>query len=202
MQLRLVKIFVFMFLFISSSTALSQSDDGSAGAGEAKKEVKAEKKIPDEKDWAKQVTVLNTKDGRVKGHKKDLLSLIGEKKSAKTEKQKKVIIDQLIKVYGTYQKELTIRNTLKKKLKYKFPNKGQVIERKYLPMRVQSLEAMEEEQGIDGQLTKVRKKINKKYAPFLPKELKAKQEHGPALIEEDGRVQKRRSVHDKVIIER
>lgn len=77
----------------------------------------------------------------------------------------------MMKAHVSLREEVDGYNVMRTKLKYRFPNKGELSERRYMPMKVQSLEKMEKEIGIDAKLTMIRKKINDKYKPFITREL-------------------------------
>ena len=86
---------------------------------------------------------------------------------------------------------------MKDQIKYRFPAKGDALDRRYVPMRVQSVEQMEEDVGIDAELTMLRRKINDKYKPFLTKELSVKQDTGPKKYQVE-----KRGLEKTIIIER
>ena len=139
-----------------------------------------EAKVREEDDWTKQANFLSSKEGKVNEFRVKIESLIKQKRKVTTDDEEKEIVKELILAHADFSKAVNDYNSLYNKLKYRFPDKsGKPQKRKYLPMRLHSLEQIENEMGIDADLTRIRKKINKKYAPYLEDELRAKQESGP-----------------------
>ena len=189
MRFLLLKIYFILSVFVFSQQSFAEA----GGGGEAKP---AAKKVPEEEDWAKQVNYLNSKEGKVKNYTKELKTLIVDKKITTDTEEKKIIINQIIKVHALLKKEEVSYNNMRRKIRYRFPDKGTILDRKYLPMKIQSIEKMEDESGVDNQLTKLRRKIGKKYKPYLKKELQVKHENG------NFEKKKKKKKSGKIIIER
>ncbi len=183
--------FIFLILFVFSLNIFAVEDSGESketkesAEGEKAKEGEAPatenvKKIAEEDDWTKQANFLSSKEGKAKEFRLKIESLIKTKNSSKDEAKNKKIVNQMIEAHMEFVKATDDYNKLYNKLRYRFPDKSNTKKRRrYLPLRVQSLEQIENEMGVDADLTRLRKKVNKKYSPFLEDELKAKQEAGP-----------------------
>lgn len=148
-------------LFIFFAVVCVQAQDGLEGGAD--------------REWAKRTSRINVLDTKMKDLKKKIIGYIAIKKSgapALDEKGKPLDIlsaivatqKELKETHATYAKE-------QNELRFRFPEKGELIQRKYIPLRPQTLEQIENEMGLDGELTRVKKKIDKKYSIFTGDDL-------------------------------
>lgn len=156
---------------IAATTKIYAEEKAEGGEEEAKPAASAEGSSNSDREWAKRQTKLNVLETKMKDLTKELEHLIHIKNTggaAVDEKGKP--IDVLETIAGSYKKlKQTVEeyNTEKSELKYRFPEEGARIERRYVPLRVQSLEQIEKNSGLDGELTRTKMKIDKKYATFV-----------------------------------
>ena len=124
-----------------------------------------------DREWAQRKTKLNIYEAKIKDYTKEIQRFIYFKNTntaAIDEKGKPINVLQAIAETHRKLKEATEGyNKEKEELKYRFPEEGMVIERRYVPMRFQSVEQIEKEMGLDGELTRTKKKIDKKYLTFM-----------------------------------
>ncbi len=173
--------------------AEAKAEEKSEGKGEAKAEGKGEAKAEgkgesrndgSDREWAKRTTRLNVLEARIKELNKNIGLYIKAKNGGYPmldEKGNK--IDVIPKIAESH-KELLKTNEdylhAKSELKYRFPEEGAFIERKYVPLRVQTIEQIEKEVGINGDLTRTKKLIDKKYETFVgPKPVEAPKQYSP-----------------------
>jgi hypothetical protein len=135
-----------------------------AEGGEAKKSDGADR------EWAKRTTHLNVLEAKIKELNTNLGLYIKAKNGNYVMLDEKNVKIDVIKKIGESYKELVKStedyNKAKDELTYRYPEEGALIERKYVPMRVQTLEQIEKETGLNGDLTRTKEAIDKKYEVF------------------------------------
>ncbi len=151
--------------------------EGEAAAGEAA-EGEAAKPSPGagaDREWAKRQSKLNVHEAQIKDLTKKVQGLIRLKNTGGAAVDDKGNpIDLLASIAENHKK---LKETIaeysveKAEMKYRFPEEGVLIERRYVPMREQSLEQIELEMGLDGDLIATKKKIDKKYGSFMGDDL-------------------------------
>ncbi len=169
-------------LFLSPNCALAEeekpaaekSEGGKAEEGKAEEGKGEEGKAKPEgsdREWAKRTTKLNVLQAKIKGLNEELITyvkaknggyVIADEKGVKIDVMKKIGESQreLIKALGDYNHD-------KDELKYRYPEEGALIERKYVPMRGQTVEQVEKELGLNGDLTRTKQAVDKKYEAFV-----------------------------------
>lgn len=149
-------------LLMCFSLAVRAADTG----GEAE----PAKKLPSEKDYRKQLSKLNFAKDQIKVLKNTIQDLIKRKNAEKKEAEKRKLVQQIVAQHEELKVQTKIYNEQYRIIKYNFPDKGDHSKRQYLPMRVDTLEELEQGIGLESDLTSARKKVESKYAPLLPKE--------------------------------
>ena len=155
------------------------------------------KKIPAEEDYRKQSSIRNIAGDQIKKLKSEIKSLIVRKKQTKQKSQQNKIINKMVVLHEDLKKQTKIYNKQTQVLKYNFPARGERGKRKYLPMRVDTLDEIEQGVGIDSDLTRIRKKVEGKYAPFVPK--KEFVEH--KVKADNSEAKKKKSAREQIILE-
>lgn len=156
-----IKIVAFFLVFFTVSMTLGSETQGEATSS---------KKLPAEKDYRKQLSKLNSANEQIKSLKENILQLIKKKNASKKESEQRQLVGEIVVLHEELKKQTKIYNEQYRIIKYNFPEKGDHSKRQYLPMRVDTLEELEQGVGIESDLTNVRKKVESKYAPFIPKE--------------------------------
>ncbi len=129
----------------------------------------SKKMMSADEDWTKVLSKMNLREDRIKQLRQELRQVIIEKKKTRSVRVKKAAIKQIVQIHERLKTTIKEYNTYLRSVKYRFPEKGDTTSRQYLPMRVDTLEDIEDGVGVDIDLTRVRKKMEKKYAPFVPK---------------------------------
>ena len=124
----------------------------------------------DEEDWTKQRSKLNKREDKVKALQLEIYEKIKLKKKAKSRAEKQRLISEIVLMHEEMKQNMLEFNEIRKRVKYRFPDKGEYTERRYLPMRIQELEELEKGVGIEAQMTRIKKKVEDKYAPLMTKE--------------------------------
>ncbi len=167
-------IIVIVTILSSSLTLISfaeestepEKKEGEAGAAPAE----APSSNAD-KEWAQRTSKLNILDQKIKDETTKLQKLIQAKNSGqKIRDEKNVEVDVLGEITKTYKELKTNVDEYvvgKDELRFRFPEEGVVIERRYVPLRLKSLDEIEREIGIDGTLIRLKNKSDKKYEVFI-----------------------------------
>lgn len=161
------RLFFLVFIGALACFSLARAETGEKeGAAESTPKVGGGA----DREWAKRSSKINVYETQIKEATRRLQDLIrakNEKRHAVDEKGNPV--DLLQEITATHKELLAAvknYNTEKAELHYRFPERGALIERRYVPFREQSVEQIEKEMGLDGELTKIKKKIDKKYSTF------------------------------------
>ena len=172
--MQFIKLSLVVFLMVAATISHAEEKSDSAES-EAPAGVAAEEGEPAaassggsvDREWANRTSKLNVLEAKMKDLTKKIKSFIEMKKSGKAaldEKGRPIDVFEAIVVSHKELKE-TVATYAKEsaELKYRYPEKGEVLEKKYIPLREQSLEQIEKQMGLDGELTRLKKKIDKKY---------------------------------------
>lgn len=129
---------------------------------------------PDAKEWYKRTQKLKAIETKIRENNKKLQALIKGKNNGQTivkaDKEGDLnILDVIVDTHRELVKKHEEYNKERREIKYRYPGGADLVERRYLPLRAPTLEQLEQEMGLDGELTLLRKKIEKKYASFLKK---------------------------------
>lgn len=171
MQFIKLKILSLILALNFSSVLVLAEEHGAPKEGsessEPAKEGEGEKKSAgsqSDREWAKRLTNIQKHSAKIEETTKELQSLIREKEHAP--------VEELEKIQAKFKelKELIAKyNSEKDELKYRYPEEGALIDRRYLPIRDPSLEELNHDTNLSLELKKTKKKIDKKYATFTGK---------------------------------
>lgn len=138
---------------------------------------------------------LSVISNEIKTSKSNIRILIMKKRSTKNKEKLHQIMENLVEAHNLLNERIIKYQKLKNEIKYRYPEKKITKKREYLSLRIQSLEEIEDEVGIDGQLSKLKKRVDKKYLPFLSK----KDLEEAKLVSEEREEKKRNKSKDKQI---
>ncbi len=151
-----------LFLLISSPVF-------AAGGGE-EKPADAAPLPKDTKEFIEKSGRLTSLTNRIEEQKRKFSEVVNHKALAKTPAEKQVHIKELITITNEMNKDIEAYNRIKMDLKLRYPNQGEQLERRYQTQSKRTVEEMEGAAGLDELLTRTKKVIDKKYAPFLEEE--------------------------------
>ncbi len=80
------------------------------------------------------------------------------------------ILDSIAQQHKQLSEDYDLFNEELRAITYRFPSKGEEIGRKYIPLRPKTLEQVEREMGLEGDLTALKDKVDAKYKAFAPNE--------------------------------
>lgn len=126
----------------------------------------------DEKEYIEKSGKLTTLGNRIIEHEKHFNEVVHEKSVAKTPAEKKMFIGILNTIAKDRDKDVEAYNKLKTEVKLRYPKAGVAIDRRYSTHQKKSVEELEGVAGLDELLSRTKKVIDKKYAPFLAEEEK------------------------------
>lgn len=190
MQSSIIKILVFIFtlilfaqapLWASESAESKEATEGGEAAEAEGASVAATGGDGSDKEYAKRRSKIAVQKAKIDGGIKTIKDLIKAKNSgAHALDDKGKPIDVLGKIVEEHKSLLTTikdYNKEQEELKYRYPEEGVLYQRKYLPMKELTIEQIENEVGLDAELTKTKLKIEKKYEAFVgPKPKKISQQ--------------------------
>lgn len=151
--------------------AAPAAEHGSPGA-----EAKAGGEKGDRSDFA-DYNKLNNKMSslkvKVEEARKKLEDLVAKKKmgmtAVKDEKgHSSSILEMIVETHKDYVEEAEKFESTLTEITYRFPGKGQEIRNNYHPLRAKSIQQVERELGLSGQLSDLRIKVQEKYKAFNP----------------------------------
>lgn len=142
--------------------------EGEAAKGEGGGEKKGE---GSDREWAKRMSKQAIIEAKIKELKKIIHECIEAKNSGHVlldEKGAKVdLIPKIAEAHKELEKAAEEYETGRNDMEYHFPEKGALIERRYLPIHVQTVEQIEKELGINGELTLTKQALDKKYESLV-----------------------------------
>ncbi|MCC7403342.1 MAG: hypothetical protein IT288_03005 [Bdellovibrionales bacterium] len=113
---------------------------------------------------------------QISEQQKALEELIRRKNGTTDPATRSQVVEEMKTVHTGMQKAIQDYNEVVKELNYKYPQKDDDSERKYLPMRSRSLEQIEKEMGLDAVLSAAKGRVDKKYAPLVDEAKKRERE--------------------------
>lgn len=152
-----------LVLFFSSLVLAAGGEEKPADAAPVPK---------DTKEFIEKSGRLTSLTNRIEEHKKKFSETVHHKALAKTPAEKQGYIKELIIITNDMNKDIEAYNRIKMDLKLRYPNRGEQLERRYKTESKRTVEEMEGAAGLDELLTRTKKVIDKKYAPFLEEEEK------------------------------
>jgi hypothetical protein len=163
MQFNRLKVF-YLVLCLVLTTSLAWAQE-SGGAGKTQH--------PDSAEWYKRTQRLTALESKIKEETKNLQSLIQKKNQGQRfiRDEKNNSIDLLEAIVVSHRGLQATHDAYEKErieIKYRFPGEDGLVERRYMSLRPPSLEQVEKELGLDGQLNQLSQKIGKKYQVFMP----------------------------------
>lgn len=189
---RLFILFLIILLCVGARAEEAAKEGGEHGASPGA-EAKAGGEKSDKSDFA-EYNKLNNKMSalkvKVEEAEKKLEELIAKKKmgmtAIKDEKGNSAkILDLIVENHKEFLEQQEKYNINLTEITYRFPSRGQEIQRKYHPLRPKTLHQVERELGLSGQLSDLRNKVQDKYKAFNPPEEEA--EPMPEASAEHGR---------------
>lgn len=135
-----------------------------AGGGEGEG---AKSSGPQVSEYLEKTSRLNGLKEQIPSLKTEIKDLIRQKKATKDPKAQAEIIEQLVERHKELLAKVRDYNKVRAELAYRFPKKGDTLERQYMPMRETTIDEIEEEMGFDAHMTRVKLNVDNKYRQFV-----------------------------------
>lgn len=140
-------------------------------------EEKAESSAPKSDGVSRELIEFNNKEGRlnslenrIKDAHARFNQVLAEKKRTTDVIRQKQLATELMSIAKERNSYVTEYNDLRQEILYRYPNRGQEIDKRFIPRQHRSVAEMENATDLDRQLTKVKVRIGEKYAPLMPVE--------------------------------
>lgn len=124
----------------------------------------------EQREFAEKTQRLNSLSTRIEEAERQFQELVGRKAHEKNAAEKQRIIKQMNEVTADRNKAAGEYNTVKSELNLRYPNQGAHLDRRYQTQSKKSVEELEGAAGLDDLLTRTKKMIDKKFAPFADNE--------------------------------
>lgn len=121
-------------------------------------------------EYSKKEARLNTLRSRIEESNTSFAKTVEAKNHSKDPKHQRELAETLAAIAKERNKWVSEYTELRQELRYRYPNQGKEIDKKFAPNREKTAAELENSAEIDMQLTALKHKIEKKYAPFMPKE--------------------------------
>lgn len=136
---------------------------------------------PGEKEYrekSQKLLALETKVSELESHFKTLVKA----KEVTTSKDKKLALIEEMKTVQQERDDAAEKfNKLRDEVRFKFPDKGKTVMRRFAPMQKKTVKQLEKRSTLDADLTSAKKAAEKAYRPFIRK---AEEEERKRLLEQ------------------
>lgn len=130
---------------------------------------------PGEEEYREKTQRLNELEGEIIEHEERFNILVKEKGLTADQVRIKAIVEEMAEIKKDRDKKTDEYNKLTEDLKYKYPDKGKAVSRRYAPIEKKSLKQLEKPSKLREDLTRIKRLVDKKYKPFID-EANAKKE--------------------------
>jgi hypothetical protein len=177
-----VHLIIFGFVAASMPMTSASAEEEKKAQGEKKEGGEGEKKAEGgegegkktdgaDREWAKRTTHINVIEAKIKELKTNIILYVKAKNgnyAMLDEKGVKIdVVKKIAETYKELEKSIDDYGKAKDELRFRFPEEGTVIDRKYVPLRLQTLEQIEKESGLNGDLDRTKENMDKKYEAFV-----------------------------------
>lgn len=149
----------------------------SEGGGHEKKEAPKEEGAPapttskEAVEYGKKEARLNTLRSRIDEANKRFKETVEAMNHSRDERARQGMTETLATIDKERKENMKELTALQQELIYQYPSKGKPINRKFKPDESRKEPETEASaSGLDAQLTETKRRIDKKYAPLIPKE--------------------------------
>lgn len=165
--------FLKLSILVLALAGFSAHASGGGGDEGEKKEGESAAPMPkDQKEFVEKSSKLTSLTNRIAESEKQFHELVRRKAEAKTPEQKQAIIQQMNELTAARNKDVESYNKVKSDLTLRYPNQGEQLNRRYQTQSKRSVEELEGAAGLDELLTRTKKVVERKFAPFMEDEVK------------------------------
>lgn len=180
-----LSFFILLTVFIFQLHAKSGGEGAEGGEGKANKEAAStEGDSKDYKEYQDKLSKMNLHKSRIQEADRVFKELVEKKRKAKTTQEKQAIVNEMVELAKSRDKDVDLYNSLRVEISTKYPGEGKKFDRRYKIETKRSPEEMEGPSGLDDKLTRAHKHVEAKFAPFKSPEEKAREAPKPIAPEE------------------
>lgn len=153
---------IFSALLVGIFSFSAVANEG-GGEGEKKEEAKAEEKkaVP---EWVELQSRLSVLKAKVAGKEKAVSDLLAAKNAEKDPAKSVQIFNDLKREHSELGKAAEEYEQVRNVLRYRYPEKGMKEDRAYERVEVKSLEDLEKQAGLEGNLKRTIVQVRRQYA--------------------------------------
>lgn len=137
---------------------------------------------PGEKDYrekAQKLSSFETKAGELEAQFEELV----KHKNAAHDKHAALEIIERMKEIKKERDEIVEKfNTVRDEIRFKFPDKGRAVMRRYAPMQKKTVEQLEKRSTLDADLSNAKESADRVYRPFIKK---AEEEERQRILQQE-----------------
>lgn len=121
-------------------------------------------------EYSNKESRMNSLESKMREAQKRFDEKLGQKKRTTDTARQKELAKELFNIAKERNSFVSEYNDLRQELLYKYPNKGQEIDKRFIPRKHKSVAEMENTSDFDRQLTKAKDEIKEKYKALMPPE--------------------------------
>lgn len=121
-------------------------------------------------EYGKKESRLNTLRSRMAESDKAFAETLEKKNQTRDTVKQRQYAERLVEIAKERNEAVKEYTALRQELMYRYPNKGQDIEKRFAPKKEKTAHELENSSEIDELLTVIKKRVDKKYRPLMPKE--------------------------------
>lgn len=125
---------------------------------------------PDELAYNELILELNSLEIEIGTLEKEFKMLITKKGQAEDSKAMKPMIKRMKEIKPERDRAVARYNEIKEEIKYRFPDKGRALSRRYAPMQKKSLKQLEKPTRLKEELSSTKQLMDQKYKVFVDEE--------------------------------
>lgn len=157
-----------IIMFMSLGLTSFAESSASSGEAEAKSEGAASSDSKLNKEYQNKLSQLKMYKGKMDEDDNGLRHLVALKNQEKDKAKQSDYMKQMVDLVNQRNKTADKFNKLKAELELRYPSKGQDLNRSYQTQSKKTIEDLEGSASLDDMLTRTKKMIDKKFAPFMP----------------------------------
>lgn len=121
-------------------------------------------------EYGKKESRLNTLRSRMAESDKAFAETLEKKNQTKDTVKQRQHAERLVEIAKERNEAVREYTALRQEMMYRYPNKGQDIDKRFAPKKEKTAQELESSSEIDELLTAVKKRVDRKYQPLMPKE--------------------------------
>lgn len=137
---------------------------------------------PGEREYREKSQKLVSLENKVGELEARFQDLIKAKDSVKGKSKKLELIEEMKTVMQERDETVEKFNKLRDEIRFKFPDKGKTVVRRYAPMQKKTFEQLEKRSTLDTDLSRAKKAADKVYRPFVQQ---AEEEERKKILEQE-----------------